>query len=207
MKKGGGTMHPLPEYPRPALRRDSCENLNGLWQYAITASAEHPSAWDGSILVPYSPEAEASGVGRTLQPGQWLHYHRFFAPPAGEGGRVLLHFGAVDQCCRVLVNDRPVGGHQGGYLPFTLDVTGALVPGENRLTVAVTDDPDGGVHAFGKQRRNRGGIWYTAQSGIWQTVWLESTADNYVRSLRLTPDYDEKALRYEIGRASCRERV
>lgn len=62
--------------------------------------------------------------------------------------------------------------------------------------MAVTDDPEGGVHAFGKQRTDRGGIWYTAQSGIWQTVWLESTADNYVRSLRLTPDYDEKALRY-----------
>ena len=111
---------------------------------------------------------------------------------------MLLHFGAVDQCCRVLVNDRPVGGHQGGYLPFTLDVTDALVPGENRLTAAVTDDPDGGVHAFGKQRRNRGGIWYTAQSGIWQTVWLESVAENYIHSLRLTPDYDEKALRYAV---------
>ena len=104
----------------------------------------------------------------------------------------------MDQCCRVLVNDRPVGSHQGGYLPFTLDITGALVPGENRLTAAVTDDPDGGVHAFGKQRRNRGGIWYTAQSGIWQTVWLESVAENYIHSLWLTPDYDEKALRYAV---------
>ena len=98
----------------------------------------------------------------------------------------------------MLVNDRPVGGHEGGYLPFTLDITGALVPGENRLTVAVTDDPEGGVHAFGKQRTDRGGIWYTAQSGIWQTVWLESTADNYVRSLRLTPDFDGKCLRYAV---------
>ena len=191
-------MHPLPEYPRPAMRRDSYENLNGLWKYAITQTAEYPAAWDGSILVPYSPETKASGVGRTLQPGQWLHYHCTFAPPPGEGGRVLLHFGAVDQCCRVLVNDRPVGGHEGGYLPFTLDITGALVPGENRLTVAVTDDPEGGVHAFGKQRTDRGGIWYTAQSGIWQTVWLESTADNYVRSLRLTPDFDGKCLRYAV---------
>lgn len=89
---------------------------------------------------------------------------------ASAGTGWLLHFGAVDQCCRVLVNDRPVGGHQGGYLPFALDITGALAPGENRLTVAVTDDPEGGVHAFGKQRTDRGGIWYTAQSGIWQTV-------------------------------------
>ena len=86
-------MHPLPEYPRPAMRRDSYENLNGLWKYAITQTAEYPAAWDGSILVPYSPETKASGVGRTLQPGQWLHYHCTFAPPPGEGGRVLLHFG------------------------------------------------------------------------------------------------------------------
>ena len=71
-------MHPLPEYPRPAMRRDSYENLNGLWKYAITQTAEYPAAWDGSILVPYSPEAKASGVGRTLQPGQWLHYHCTF---------------------------------------------------------------------------------------------------------------------------------
>ena len=94
-------MHPLAEYPRPAMRRDSCEILNGPWQYAITQTAEYPAAWQGSILVPYSPEAPASGVGRTLQPGQWLHYHRLFAPPAGEGGRVLLHFGAVDYACAV----------------------------------------------------------------------------------------------------------
>ena len=78
-------MHPLPEYPRPAMRRDSYENLNGLWKYAITQTAEYPAAWDGSILVPYSPETKASGVGRTLQPGQWLHYHCTFAPPPGEG--------------------------------------------------------------------------------------------------------------------------
>ena len=79
-------MHPLAEYPRPAMRRDSCEILNGPWQYAITQTAEYPAAWQGSILVPYSPEAPASGVGRTLQPGQWLHYHRLFAPPAGRTG-------------------------------------------------------------------------------------------------------------------------
>ena len=119
-------MHPLAEYPRPAMRRDSCEILNGPWQYAITQTAEYPAAWQGSILVPYSPEAPASGVGRTLQPGQWLHYHRLFAPPAGEGGRVLLHFGAVDYACAVQVNGHLAGGHRGGYWPFTLDITDLL---------------------------------------------------------------------------------
>ena len=110
-------MHPLPEYPRPSMRRDSYVNLNGPWDYAITQSSEFPAKWDGAILVPYSPEAKASGVSRTLQPGQWLHYHRTFTPPAGEGGRVLLHFGAVDYACAVEVNGRLAGGHRGGYWP------------------------------------------------------------------------------------------
>ena len=195
MKKGGGTMHPLPEYPRPALRRDSCENLNGLWQYAITASAEHPSAWDGSILVPYSPEAEASGVGRTLQPGQWLHYHRFFAPPAGEGGRVLLHFGAVDHACAVQVNGHPVGGHRGGYWPFSFDITDQLNgTGRNSLWVAVQDPTGSGTQARGKQTLKPGGMFYPAQSGIWQTVWLERVPENYIQSLTVTPDYDARTV-------------
>ena len=135
-------MHPLPEYPRPSMRRDSYVNLNGPWDYAITQSSEFPAKWDGAILVPYSPEAKASGVGRTLQPGQWLHYHRTFTPPAGEGGRVLLHFGAVDYACAVEVNGRLAGGHRGGYWPFTLDITDLLRPeGRNTLWVAVQDPP------------------------------------------------------------------
>ena len=129
---------PLPEYPRPALRRDSFENLNGRWQYAITASPQPPDRWEGEILVPYSPESRASGVGRTLAPGQWLHYRRSFAPPAGQGGRVLLHFGAVDYHCTVWVNDRPAGEHRGGYWPFGLDITDLLRPdGGDQLRVSV----------------------------------------------------------------------
>ena len=165
--------HPLPEYPRPALRRDSFENLNGLWQYAMTAAAERPLKWDGQIRVPYSPESRASGVGRTLQPGQWLHYHRSFAPPSGQGGRVLLHFGAVDYACAVQVNDRLVGGHRGGYWPFTLDITDALSgTGRDQLWVAVQDPTGTGTQARGKQTLHPGGMFYPAQSGIWQTVWL-----------------------------------
>ena len=152
------TQHPLPEYPRPALRRDSFESLNGLWQFAITKSAQLPRQWEGDILVPYSPETRASGVGRTLQPGEWLHYHRSFAPPAGSGGRVLLHFGAVDYACAVQVNGHLVGGHRGGYWPFTFDITEALNADHNRLWVAVQDPTGAGVQARGKQTLRPGGV-------------------------------------------------
>ena len=192
--KSSRPQHPLPEYPRPALRRDSFESLNGVWQYAITKSAKLPSQWDGDILVPYSPEAKASGVGRTLRPGEWLHYHRSFAPPAGEGGRVLLHFGAVDHACAVQVNGHLVGGHRGGYWPFTFDITEALNADHNRLWVAVQDPTGAGVQARGKQTLRPGGMFYPAQSGIWQTVWLERVPDNYIETLTVTPDYDARTV-------------
>ena len=195
-------MHPLAEYPRPAMRRDSCEILNGPWQYAITQTAEYPVAWQGSILVPYSPEAPASGVNRTLQPGQWLHYHRLFAPPAGEGGRVLLHFGAVDYACAVQVNGHLAGGHRGGYWPFTLDITGLLNgTGRNSLWVAVQDPTGHGTQARGKQTLKPGGMFYPAQSGIWQTVWLERVPDNYIQTLTVTPDYDARTVTVRVHTA------
>ena len=195
-------MHPLAEYPRPAMRRDSCEILNGPWQYAITQTAEYPAAWQGSILVPYSPEAPASGVGRTLQPGQWLHYHRLFAPPAGEGGRVLLHFGAVDYACAVQVNGHLAGGHRGGYWPFTLDITDLLNgTGRNSLWVAVQDPTGHGTQARGKQTLKPGGMFYQAQSGIWQTVWLERVPDNYIQTLTVTPDYDARTVTVRVHTA------
>ena len=195
-------MHPLAEYPRPAMRRDSCEILNGPWQYAITQTAEYPAAWQGSILVPYSPEAPASGVGRTLQPGQWLHYHRLFAPPAGEGGRVLLHFGAVDYACAVQVNGHLAGGHRGGYWPFTLDITDLLNgTGRNSLWVAVQDPTGHSTQARGKQTLKPGGMFYPAQSGIWQTVWLERVPDNYIQTLTVTPDYDARTVTVRVHTA------
>ncbi|XVQ85095.1 glycoside hydrolase family 2 protein [Microbispora siamensis] len=194
--------NPLPEYPRPQLVRDSYLNLNGRWEYAIRDYA--PETYDGEILVPYSPEAPLSGVNRQLLPGETLWYRRRFdLPDDFAGGRVILHFGAVDQTCRVWVNDDEVGGHTGGYLPFSFDVTDALRfsentlrPSENILVVAVQDDTGNGSR--GKQRLRRGGIWYTAQSGIWQTVWAERVPKLHVERLTLTPLLDDSCVEVTV---------
>ncbi|MBP3656207.1 MAG: glycoside hydrolase family 2 [Clostridia bacterium] len=178
---------PFPEYPRPLLQREEWMNLNGVWRYAITGTAEQPAAYEGDILVPYSPEAPLSGVGRQLQPGEYLHYHRAFAVRKGDGMRALLHFGAVDYACEVYVNGAHAGGHRGGYLPFTLDITERITEGENALHVVVQDPSDTGHQARGKQKLQRGGMYYTAQSGIWQTVWLEQVPVQHVAGLQITP--------------------
>lgn len=200
--KGETLVIPFPEYPRPALRRDSFLNLNGSWSYAITADEALPHAWDGEILVPYSPETAASGVRRTLQPNQWLHYQRMFTLPDGVGGRVLLHFGAVDNDCVILVNHREVGRHSGGYWPFSLDITDYLQNGENTLHVAVRDASDCGIQARGKQKLTPGGMFYPAQSGIWQTVWMERVPDCYVQELTITPDVPTRTVRFAVSVSS-----
>ena len=186
----------LTEYPRPQMRRNSCLNLNGRWEYAITDSDESPPRWDGTILVPFSPESALSGVGRSLQPGQTLWYRREVIVPQGfipADGRLLLHFGAVDQEAAVYWNGRLLGRHMGGYNAFTLDATDALGP-RNSLVVRVHDDTDASFHSRGKQKTRRGGIWYTPQSGIWQTVWMEAVPRHYIESLRIVPLFDQSAV-------------
>ncbi|HET8559393.1 MAG TPA: glycoside hydrolase family 2 [Marmoricola sp.] len=195
--------HPLPEHPRPQLARTEWVSLNGRWEYAFTASAGRPPSWDGEIVVPFSPEAPLSGVGRQLQPDEWLWYRRRIDPPEPPpGGRVLLHFGAVDQSCTVFLDGTEIGGHTGGYLPFTVDVTAAR-PG-SVLEVRVRDLSETSVHARGKQRLDRGGIWYTAQSGIWQTVWLEPVPREYVGSLRIVPQPRDGVLEVTVVSAGTR---
>lgn len=182
---------PLPEYPRPQLARRGWMNLNGQWDYAINTSSRHPRTWDGVITVPFSPETELSGVMKKVGKGDYLWYRRKVQiPQEFAGKRIILHFGAVDQCAWVWVNQTLVVSHVGGYTAFEADVTDAIADGEMLITVRVTDDTDKGTLARGKQKSAPGGIWYTAQSGIWQTVWMEAVPETYIASLHITPDYD-----------------
>lgn len=192
--------HPLPEYPRPQLRRQSYLNLNGIWEYAITKAPEKPALMQGEIVVPFSPEAPLSGVGHILQPDEYLWYRRTISLPEEfkQDCRVLLHFGAVDQCCTVWLNGEELGRHIGGYLPFTFELTDHLSPEPFTLELCVTDPTDTGFLSRGKQRLKHAGIWYTPQSGIWQTVWLEAVPQNYLHSLRITPQPEQNTVHLRL---------
>lgn len=175
------------EYPRPQMVRPNWTNLNGLWEFAITPGNRRPSAFSEHILVPFPVEASLSGVGRNVPNGSTVWYRRTFVRPKGE--RALLHFGAVDWSTTVWVNGKEVGRHQGGYDPFTFDVTNALKSGsEQELVVAVTDPTDAGPQPRGKQVRRPGGIFYTPTTGIWQTVWLEGVPTLHLESLYTVPN-------------------
>ena len=210
----------LPEHPRPRLRRDKYAMLNGVWEYAIVpvdgevdvealTQQEIPSRWDGQIVVPFSPEAPLSGVGRTVRPNELLWYRRKIdLPKLTDDQRLILHFDAVDWMCACFVNGKLAGTHISGYLPFSFDITNLLglveVAGavesaaeaesaaESAATAEVAlcvwDPSDTGSQPRGKQRLSRGDIWYTAQSGIWQSVWYEVVSAAYLELLTLKGD-------------------
>ena len=190
----------LPEYPRPQLKRNSFLNLNGPWAFYMGPAEERPDRLPDTILVPFSPESELSGIRRRKGPSDVLIYRRSFVLPQGfHRGRVLLHFGAVDLLATVSVNGRECGTHRGGYWPFTYDITD-LIREKNVIEVVVEDDgAESNLDARGKQSMKPGGIWYTAQSGIWQTVWLESVPEEYITGLKVTPLFDEEAVRIEVA--------
>ena len=189
---------PLNDYPRPQFKRDSFICLNGVWNYAIYGENKKFSGFQGEIVVPFSPESILSGVEKWVMPTDTLYYQKLFNFTKTKS-KVLLHFGAVDYKCTVTLNGTVIGEHTGGYLPFTFDVTAAILNGENDLRVTVTDPTDTGSQARGKQTFNRGGIWYTPQSGIWQTVWLEEVSYDYITDIKLTPDIDNDELKVEVS--------
>lgn len=187
----------LPDYPRPQLVRDRWQNLNGLWDYAITPrEASRPAQWDGQILVPFPIESALSGVMKRVNENQRLWYRRTFRVPAAwKGQRLMLNFGAVDWEATVYVNGKELGSHRGGYDAFSFDITDALNPsGDQEVVVAVWDPTDAGYQPRGKQVRNPHGIWYTPCSGIWQTVWLEPVAPTHVQKLVITPNVDNSSV-------------
>ncbi len=188
-----------PSYPRPQMVRREWLNLNGLWQFGVTGRDEGSPRFEGEILVPFPIESALSGVKRPLLPDQKLWYRRTFALPAGWAGkRVLFHFGAVDWETSVWVNGHPAGTHRGGFLPFAFDVSDYLRPGENELLVSVWDPTDTHWQARGKQVLRPRTIWYSAVSGIWQTVWMEPVSETHVDRLKVTPDIDGETLTVEV---------
>ena len=191
----------LPEYPRPIMERSDWKNLNGLWKYAITPKGESaPTTYQGDILVPFAVESSLSGVGKMINEKEELWYQRTFDIPSNwRGKQILLHFGAVDWKAEVWVNDVKLGEHTGGFTPFYFDITSVLNKGNNNLVVKVWDPSDRGEQPRGKQIANPHGIWYTPVTGIWQTVWLEPVATEYITNLKTTPNIDNKSVKVEVA--------
>lgn len=185
---------PLPEYPRPQLvRNNNWKNLNGIWNYAITPKAANaPAKYEGNILVPYAVESALSGVGRTVGKDSTLWYSNTITVPSSMKNKdVLLHFGAVDWQTEVFVNGKSAGKHEGGFDPFTFNITALLVGGASQeIKIRVWDPTDEGPQPRGKQVKKPEGIWYTPVTGIWQTVWLEGVPKSYIAATKHTPDID-----------------
>ncbi len=176
------------EYPRPQMKRDSYLSLSGNWELYSSTSDSYTLI--GSITVPYPPESRISGIGRAPQKNEQISYVRQFDLTDDMlGKRILLHVGAADQHATVMINGYRVGEHTGGYLPFELDITEFVSDKNNTIQIFITDTLDR-EYAYGKQRHDRGGMWYTPISGIWKQVWLEAVPKDHIKSIKLTPSLD-----------------
>lgn len=199
---------PLSEYPRPQLARDSYLCLNGPWEYAILPESAKLERYQGTITVPFSPEASLSGVEKRVSETDALYYKKTFHLEESFAKEItLLHFTAVDYYCEVSLNGKPLGTHKGGFLPFTFDISDFWRAGENELTLKVTDPTDTSYIARGKQVSKPGNIWYTSQSGIWGTVWVESVNKGYVEDLLIVPDIDEEVVKVTVTSAAPQVKV
>ena len=206
--KDAGDSEIWPEYPRPQLQREDFHMLNGKWRYAFTFDEFRPGNPIGSqgvILVPFSPECLLSGVGRQLQPNEYLWYERKLSFSKKElakkaaGMHCILHFDAVDQRAVVYADGREIASHIGGYLPFSADLTEFISDESLLLQVCVRDDSDTSYYTRGKQTLKRGGMFYTAQSGIWQSIWYEWVPENHVTAIRITPDPDKRQVKVDLS--------
>ena len=192
-------------YPRPQLRRASWVSLNGLWEFAVDRHAawRHPRevSWDARIQVPFSPETAQSGIGDTSFLRACWYSTPLVLPTIAEGDRILLHFGAVDYAATVWIDGRCLGGHEGGYTPFTFDITGCSDQSPVELVVRAEDDPQDLAKPRGKQDWQVAphSIWYPRTTGIWQSVWMEVVPRIAIGNLRWTANIE----RWEVG-LECR---
>ena len=192
---------PLSEYPRPQFVRDGYICLNGEWDFTVKKVGERLDGYDKTIIVPFSPEALNSGIGNgfVATVSDRLYYQKKFNLDSNWLTKnTILHFGAVDYSCEVFVNGKRVGEHEGGFTAFSMDISAFVNEGENTLNVVVSDSTEGSCGGRGKQHSHPGGIWYTAQSGIWQTVWLENLPVKNIADVLYTPNLSKNEIKIDV---------